>query len=344
MSSGGGRLATLVDVAAHAGVSRATASRVLNGSTRNVGPELRQRVSSAAAELGYVANTAAQSVVRGRSQVIGFLIGSFPDDYFNPIALGVLRAAQRRGEMVTMTSLEDDLHQAVRIVSAFRAQRARLLIVSGSRTVHTEAYERLDAELAAFAHEGGQVVTIGHVDLPFASVRVDDHEVGRLMVQRYLELGYREITIFAGDRELLTSRLRTEGALAALKDAGLDAPLDRVVHSPFTRDGGYIAAGEFVRRGMPTQAILCVADSLALGAMARLRESGVNIGKDIALSGVDDLAALRDVTPSLTTVKLPWEEIGAHALSLGLDEHPGDLPLITRYSGHVIVRETTPRR
>jgi LacI family transcriptional regulator len=314
---------------------------VLNGSTRNVGDDLRTVVEGAARELGYIPNTAAQAIVRGRSQSIGFLVGSIPDDYFNPIAAGVLRAAARRGLMITMASSDDDHDRSAGIIANFRAQRAQLVIVSGSRDVGNERAAKVDEQLAAFAADGGHVVTIGHLELPYDNVQVNDREVGRLMVQRYLELGYRDLTVFAGAEGLPTPQLRTAGVLEALDEAGIALPSDRVIHSPFTRDGGYIAAGEFLRRGIPTRAILCVADSIALGAMSRLRESGVALGTEVAISGVDDLAALRDVTPALTTVKLPWEEVGARAFTLGLD--PTDTgPRTEVLSGHVITRESTP--
>ncbi|EWS82304.1 LacI family transcriptional regulator [Brachybacterium phenoliresistens] len=344
MTSGHSRVATLADVAARAGVSRATASRVLNGSTRVVAEELRGRVLAAAGELGYVANTAAQAIVRGRSGSIGLLVGAIPDDYFNPIAVGVLNAAQRRQVMVTMAVSGDDHSQAAEIIAGFRAQRAKLLILSGSRRSDGEVRgaDPVAEGLAAFSAEGGRVVLIGAHDLPYDCVRVDDHEVGRLMVQRYLELGYRDLTIFAGEQAQGTpGSRRTAGAVAALREAGVELGSDRIIHSPFTRDGGYIAAGEFIRRGRPTRAVLCVADSVALGAMARLRESGIALGTDVAISGVDDLVALRDVTPALTTVKLPWVEVGAKAFELGLDEG-ADAPREIVMHGHVITRESTP--
>jgi LacI family transcriptional regulator len=149
---------TLVDVARRAGVSLATASRVLNGSLRTVGPELRQRVMDAAQELGYVANANAQAVARGASNVVGLTVHDIADPYFSAIAAGVMRVADEHGLVMLLGSTERSPEREVEYVSMLRAQRARALIIAGSRTSDRERVEKLAAEIAAFRSVGGRRV------------------------------------------------------------------------------------------------------------------------------------------------------------------------------------------
>ncbi|NQX12677.1 LacI family DNA-binding transcriptional regulator [Microbacteriaceae bacterium VKM Ac-2855] len=335
--------ATLDDVARAAGVSRATASRALNGSVRNVREELRGKVLAAARDLGYVANFSAQSIARGRSQSIALIVNSITEDYFSPIAVGVFRAAGQGESMITMVSTNESSARAARIASALRGQRPRLVIVAGSRHLTDPDYDRVVEELRSYEEEGGRVIAISQPGLPFDTLSIDNVGVGRLIVKRYLELGYREFTVFAGPEDAATPRDRAAGIVSALAEAGIEINGERVIHSAFTREGGYVAAGEYLRRHGPTEAIIATADAIALGAIARFREAGLQLPGDLAISGVDDLVALRDLTPALTTVRLPWNEVGEVALRLGLGEAAAQ-PRLLSFDGHVVVRESTPRR
>ncbi|WP_432877584.1 LacI family DNA-binding transcriptional regulator [Kribbella sp. CA-245084] len=336
------RSATLDDVARAAGVSRSTASRVMNGSSRVVLEPTRRRVAAAASQLGYIANAAAQATARGRTETIAFLVNAVSDDYFSPIAVGVFRAAERVDALVTFASFNDNPAQATRIVSTLRGQRPQAIIIAGSRTVSNRDFDRLVAELEAFEREGGRVVTISQEGLPFDTVAIDNVAGGRQIARRAMELGYRRFAIFAGPRDALTARDRTHGMSAELAEHQLAPSAEWIFHSDFGRDGGYAAAGEYLRRSSGTDCILASSDAIAIGAMARFREAGVPIPEAVAISGFDDLAMLRDVHPALTTLHLPWDEVGEAALTLAT--RPKASRQLIVLSGYPVVRESTPAR
>src|SRR4051794_22136431 len=150
----------LADVAARAGVSLATASRVLNGSERSVGEPLRSRVVLAATELGYTPNTHAQAIARGSSNVLGLVVHDVADPYFSAIADGVMRQAEQAGLVVILTVTRRDPERELEHVSMLRAQRARAVILAGSRTVNAEQTRRLVKELDAFGAAGGSAACI----------------------------------------------------------------------------------------------------------------------------------------------------------------------------------------
>ncbi|HEY4421923.1 MAG TPA: LacI family DNA-binding transcriptional regulator, partial [Pseudonocardia sp.] len=124
---------TLLDVARAAGVSLATASRALNGSTRRVRPDLRERVLEAAEALQYSANAQAQAMARGRTNLVGLVIGDVGDPYFSSIAAGAIRAAEGHQLVVTMACTFGREEREIDYVAALRSQRARAVIVVGSR-------------------------------------------------------------------------------------------------------------------------------------------------------------------------------------------------------------------
>ncbi|GAB3462005.1 LacI family DNA-binding transcriptional regulator [Streptomonospora sediminis] len=337
---------TLEDVARRAGVSPATASRALNGSARKVRDEYRTRVHAAAVELGYTANTAAQAVARGRGEHLALLVNGINDDYFSPVAAGVLKAAEAADRMVTMVSSRNSAQQAAQIVSALRSQRPRAIILAGGRSVTSTVWERrLVEELAAFQAEGGRVVAISEEGMPFDTIALDNVAAGRDLAAAAAGLGYREVVVLGGPADARTAYDRVQGYLAGLAECGIEVPPSRVIHCGFDRDGGYSAAGECLRRRMGMELVLAISDTVAVGAIARFREAGMALPGDVAVAGIDDVTVLRDVTPALTTVRLPWPEAGRAALDLALRDTgtgTGTEPRRVRMSGHVVLRESTP--
>ena len=181
--------ATLHDVAREAGVSLATASRVLNGSARKVAESYRERVEEAAKRLGYTANLSAQATARGTSAIIALLVADIADPYFGQLAAGVARGADEAGLVVTIAITERDAEREARLVRALRGQRPQGLILaaSGPRTRTATACR---AELDAFAAMGGRVVALGPGGGDVRSVAVDNTGGARALGAALTELGY----------------------------------------------------------------------------------------------------------------------------------------------------------
>src|SRR5690606_5948009 len=133
-----GASVTLLDVAKAAGVSLATASRALNGSTRRVRPDLQERVLAAAEALHYSANAQAQAMARGRTNIVGLVLSDVADPYFSSIAAGAIRAAEEEHLVVTMTCTFGREERELDYLAALRGQRARAVIIVGSRVQNRE--------------------------------------------------------------------------------------------------------------------------------------------------------------------------------------------------------------
>ena len=353
---------TLADVARWAGVSLATASRALHGGAgRTVGPELRARVRAAAAELNYSPNANARAIVSGTTATVGLIVHDIADPSAAAVASGVMAAAADRDLIVTIASTLSDPFTEIRHVEALRRQRAKAVILAGSRFTDTESADRLAEELLGFSVGGGHVAVIGRHTLQLNTVVVDNAGGAARLAGALVALGYRRCAVLAGPESLVTSEDRVAGFRRGLLDAGIDLPGENVIETQFTRDGGYVAMTELLDREFDVNVVFAVNDVMAVGAAAALRDQGYRVPQDMAVAGFDDIPTLRDVRPALTTVRLPLVEMGRRALELALDRPvPGPrrgaiaggagaddeepAPVIITVRGEVVVRESTPPR
>ena len=264
--------ATLHDVAREAGVSLATASRVLNGSARKVAESYRERVEEAAARLGYTANLSAQATARGTSAIIALLVADIADPYFGQLAAGVARGADEAGLVVTIAITERDAEREARLVRALRGQRPQGLILAASRT-EDEDGDGVRAELDAFAAMGGRVVALGPGGGDVRSVAVDNIGGARALGAALTGLGYRDAIILGARRGVRTS----DDRIAGFTDGFLsgDGQVLHTLRGGFTREAGYSLMTEALKRGVePGTVVFGVSDVVAIGALSAIRDAG----------------------------------------------------------------------
>lgn len=312
---------TLQDVADRAGVSLATASRVVNDGPRRVAPHLADRVRKAVAELGYTTNLQARAVATGRSTMIGVVVHDIADPYFSSIVAGLIVVAEARGQLMCMSSTAATETAEREYVALMRAQRARAVILIGSRSDDAAAREALRAEVAAFTRSGGRAVCVGQDLLGMDTILPENAAGAEALARAMVALGHRRFAVLAGPRGLLTARDRLDGFRAGLVAWSVRLDPAQVIHGPFTRDGGYEAMSAVLAAGEPLpDCVFAVTDVMALGALARLRAGGYQVPADIALAGFDDIPTLCDAYPPLTTVRLPLKRMGEMAVRLALSD------------------------
>ena len=333
--------ATLHDVAREAGVSLATASRSLNGSTRKVNDEYRKRVLEAAARLDYSPNLSAQAVARGTTTTVALLVADIADPYFSSIAAGVVAEADTERLIVTMAATQRDPERELDLVRTLRGQRPRVMILAGSRPTIDTTEGALGEELRAYERSGGVVVLISRNELDLRTVLVDNRRGGEALARELVGIGYRRFAIITGGEGLRTSADRVDGFRDGLVAAGGIVNDDDILPAAFTRDGGYAGMQQLLGRGADgVELVFAANDVMAVGALSAIRDAGLTPGADVAVAGFDDIPTVRDVTPALTTVRVPLEEIGRRALRLAL----GDTDAAAGAVGtEVVLRESTPR-
>lgn len=340
---------TLSDVAREAGVSLATASRAINGSAnRTVRADLRDRVLAAAERLRYSPDANAQAMARGRTSSLGLIVHDIADPYFSSIAAGVTQAAESADLAVTLASTQHDPAREPRFVEVLRRQRARAIIVAGGRREDESANTAMRDALADFRRSGGTVALIGQPLLDVDTVVIANHSSSGALARALHARGYRRFAVLTGPPDHLTARERLDGFTETLAELGCPVPDDALVPSEFTRDGGFEAMGRLLASPLMgtderPECVFAVNDVMAVGAIAAARAAGVRVPEDVAVAGFDDIVTLRDVTPALTTVRVPLVEIGVAATELALSE-PADEPRLVRVDGSVVLRESTPVR
>ena len=334
---------TLQDVAMRAGVSQATASRVLNGSSRIPGEGVADRVRAAARELGYVPNAQAQALARASTGLLGLIVHDIADPYFSSIARGVQAAARTARKQVLLASTERDYDIERESVSTFIAHRADAIVLAGSRqSGHLD--RDLETEFGRYQDNGGRVVVIGQ-PLAFGSaVEPENHCASGELANALVAAGHTQFAIIGGPGSIRTAVDRGNGFVEALGRCGLTPLVE--VSGDFTRDGGYSAARRLAAAlqlepdaGGPPTCVFAGTDVMAIGAIAAWRELGLQVPRDVCIAGFDDIPTLRDHTPSLSTVALPLEQIGARAIELALCSDIDGLR--ERVAGQVVLRDST---
>lgn len=336
-----GPFVKLEDVAQHAGVSLATASRVLNGGAHRGRQDLRERVLVSAAALGYVPNPHARALASATSDTIGLVVQDVRDPYFAVVAGGAIEVANEHGLLVTIVCTYRDPQQETKYVAMLRAQRVRAIILAGSAYEAVGSTRAMAQELDAYCKAGGAVVSITRHRLPGDTVLVENRSAAQEVARRLVDLGHREFAVLAGPQRLTTSRDRLAGFKAGLAENGIALPAEHVVYGDFDRDGGYDAANRLLRMPRRPTCILAANDAMALGALAALREAGVSVPDDVSLTGFGDIPAALDSVPPLSTVHLPLDDLGAEAMRLALRSDRSDGPRKVTVAGEVVLRQST---
>jgi LacI family transcriptional regulator len=335
---------TLADVARRAGVSPATASRVINGSPKPVDDALRRRVRRAVEELRYIPNAQARMLAGAGRGAIGVIVHDVSDPYFAEITRGLQRVATERGTLLVICNSYRDPVREREYVELLSAQRVSAIVLAGSGYHDARATRELNASLQLYQDGGGRVAVIGRHELTGDAVQPANVEGARLAGEYVFGLGHSAVGVIAGPRELTTTTDRLSGHRQAVRAAGRTLPTRRIVHGDFTRDGGAAAAARLLDADPGLTAIMAQNDSMAIGALAVARRRGLTVPDDLTVVGFDDMPIAQDVTPALTTVRLPLIDMGVRALTLALGSHPPGRRLTETAPAELIVRDSSGQR
>jgi LacI family transcriptional regulator len=306
-------LATITQVARHAGVGVATVSRVLNGSPA-VREQTRQRVLAAIAELGYAPNPAARALSTGRTLSVGVVAPFFTRPSVIERLRGISHVLAGSGYRMVLFDVERPGQDS----ESFRT------LPGGLDGLLSISLCPPDADLDRFAAAEMPVVLVDYPHAHLPSVHTDDVAGGRLATEHLLELGHERIA-FLGDFEhnyhgFTSSAMRRVGYQEALSAAGLEVEPELVRRASHGREPAADLTRELLDLDDPPTAIFAASDTQAIGVLAAADELGVGVPDDLAVVGYDDIEIARYA--GLTTIAQPLEEsgaIGAHLLLAALD-------------------------
>jgi LacI family repressor for deo operon, udp, cdd, tsx, nupC, and nupG len=329
------RKPTIRDVAAVAGVSHGTVSRVINGG-RWVSPAARRAVDDAIRATGYTTNHAARSLATGRSGSLAFLLTEsqhllFSDPIFALLLRGATEALAER-EMTLVLLIADSPQAQAGVERYVRAGHVDgVLLVSSHES---------DALLSSLVTAGVPTVCTGiprGEGTSFPHVSIDETESARVMTQHLIDRGHRRIALIAGPEHTPGGNLRRDGYRAALGDR-FDPTL--VEHDAYESDAGAAAMARLLERAPDIDAVFAASDVMAVGAIQALRRAGRRVPEDVAVAGFDDSGLAERHDPPLTTMRQPWQEISSTMVDMLLDVVAGVPRASVVLPTTLIVRET----
>jgi LacI family transcriptional regulator len=300
-------MVTIKDVAREANVSVATVSRVINGSGP-VSAETQHRIREVAGRLRYVPHGGARSLITSKTDTLGVLLPDLYGEFFSEVIRGMDDTAQRNGFHLIISRSHATKHG---IETAMRAMRGR---VDGVVAMSPD----LDAESLLNIPTTLPVVLLCSVSRGNGvdSLTIDNCRGAKAMVKHILSLGHKRIAIIKGAPRNYDAAERLRGYRLALKEAGLKSDRSLELEGGFTEAGGYAAALEILELDPRPTAIFAANDSMAIGALSALRESGVRVPDDIAVAGFDDIPLARYMDPPLSSVRVPICDLGSRAVEI----------------------------
>jgi DNA-binding LacI/PurR family transcriptional regulator len=327
---------TILDVAAHAGVSRGTVSRVLQGG-RNVSPASREAVHAAIRKLGYVVNRAARSLVTQRAGSVAFLLSETQDRFFeDPSFTTLLRGCT--------TALGRHDIPLILITAGTEAERRRIAPFLSAHHV--------DGVLLISSHRGNPMIDhLRRADLPFVCcgkpldareavsyVSADDREGAKTMVRHLLESGRRRIATITGPQDTPGGLERLQGYRETLAESDIAYDQRLVVVGDFSRASGEACMQRLLTGAPDIDAVFVASDLMADGALAAIERAGLRVPEDIAVGGFDDSPVAAAAHPPLTTIRQPWDRISEMMVRQLLAQIDGEGPATVILPTELVVR------
>jgi LacI family transcriptional regulator len=292
---------TIRDVAARAGVSVATVSRVFNrkGPIRE---DTIRRVMDVAGEMQYVPHAGARSLSTRSTRTIGVVLPDLHGEFFSEVIRGIDLAARQNGYHLLLSGSHSDREEMREVVQAVRGLVDGLIVMSPDLE---------PSALLADLPTGIDVVMLNSRVDGRASITVDNSGGARDVVRHLRENGHRHIAFIAGPPHNADAEQRRRGFRIETRANGIETV---ELRGNFTETSGHEAGCEILALHPRPTAVFAANDSMAIGALSAFREAGIRVPEDIALVGFDDIPIARFLTPPLTTVRVEIAELGRRAV------------------------------
>lgn len=314
------RYVSIKEVAAAAGVSFQTASKVLNGGSVRVSADTEARIVAAARRLGYRPNTLARSLVRQRTSTLGMVATDVTDVAISQVCVAAEQAARRRGHAVLVGHLDGGGSDGPDIVRMLIERRVDGVIAAAPQLEES-------TEVAGLLRAYAPTVSLHSVPGGGVPVVGSNHrDTGRLATGHLIGLGHRVIGTVTGPLRRRVVRSRLHGYEDALRDAGVEPDEDLVVEADWTAGRAAEATRLLLSRAPGLTAIFAHNDTMAIGVLSALSEAGRRVPDDVAVVGCDDVPFAAYLLPALTTVRVPLAETGERVVDLLLRGIGGEEP------------------
>ncbi|BDD12145.1 LacI family transcriptional regulator (plasmid) [Fulvitalea axinellae] len=308
------RPVTIKDIAKMLGISKSTVSRAIRGS-EEINPETKKRIMDLVEELDYQPNAFARSLLKHRSNTIGVVIPAIENSFFANLISGVQHVAHSKGYNVMICQTNDSFDREVSDIRTLCRHQVDGIILSLSS--ETKSFDHLqsviDKDIAFVMADR----TTHKIEAP--RILVNDRDGAYNATKHLIENGYRNIIHLAGPESLEIANLRAQGFSDAMEEAGSTDIDSKIFRCPFREEKARELTLELLKDGVKFDAVFAASDKIAVGAMMAIKEAGLYIPDDVALVGFTDLPMAKLLTPSLTTIQQPAQEMGRKAAELLLE-------------------------
>ncbi|MCL9773623.1 substrate-binding domain-containing protein [Vibrio methylphosphonaticus] len=307
-------MASMKDIARHAGVSTSTVSHVIN-KTRFVSEEISERVNRVAKELNYAPSALARSLKMNRTRTIGMLVTTSTNPFFGEVVKGVERSCYQENYNLILCNTEGDSERMRASIDTLMQKRVDGLILMCSTVEgeHIDIFQQYPTI---------PVVVMDWGPIHFESDKIQDNSFfgGYLATKHLIESGHQEIGCITGPLNRQQAQMRYDGYKKALEEAELELNPDWVIEADFECEGGAQALNALVERGrLPTALFVCN-DMMAMGVINVADRRNIQIPDELSIIGYDDIHIAKYMTPSLTTIHQPKYRLGKAAVETLLDK------------------------
>jgi LacI family transcriptional regulator len=301
------RRPTIIDVAKLAGVSKATAARVVNGDASLVKQETRQRVLQAVEQLGYERNAVASSLRTNQTNMVMLAIPDITNPFWPEVARGVQDGLEQAGYAAVTVNSDWNEDREQHFLTLIRRNRFDGLIINPAMVTSSEL-KKLRIPVIVLGSE--------HHYPDFDTVRSATESGVAESLDYLLQLGHRRIGLCAGYSRHVSERTRYHSYITFHARYALPLDQNLIIETAFTEQAGYQAMEQFLRLTQPPTAVFAANDILAIGALKAARAHNYTVPDQVSIMGMDDIYAAAMTTPRLTTVAKPKYEIGLHAAQM----------------------------
>ncbi|MFP2240611.1 ribose operon transcriptional repressor RbsR [Pseudescherichia vulneris] len=327
-------MATMKDVARQAGVSTSTVSHVIN-KDRFVSDTITEKVNAAIKSLNYAPSALARSLKLNQTHTIGMLITASTNPFYSELVRGVERSCFERGYSLVLCNTEGDEQRMNSNLETLMQKR-----VDGLLLLCTETHQPSQEIMQRYP----SIPTVMMDWAPFdgdSDLIQDNSLLGGDMATQYLiDKGYTRIACIAGPLDKTPARLRLEGYQSAMQRSGLPLHDEYLITSDFEFGGGLTAMQSLLALAEPPQAVFVGNDAMAVGVYQALYQAGLSVPRDMAVVGYDDIELAAFMTPPLTTIHQPKDELGELAIDVLIHRmaQPGQKQQRVQLTPELVVR------
>lgn len=336
---------TIKDIAKICGVGVSTVSRAINNHP-DINPETKEKIMNTIKEYGYVPNNSARNLKRVDAKAIAVLVKGISNPFFSNMIKVIEKECKKKHYSMELSHIETDEDEVDAALKVVKEKRLRGIIFLGGLFSHSD--EKLRKLNVPFVFSTAGSIPENISKNQYSNIGVDDRKESARMVDYLISLGHQKIAMVVAEAEEESiGKLRLEGYFESLQAHNIEInpklvfqTRDDIGH--FSMENGYLTTKKLIESGEEFTAVYAVADALAIGAIRALFEAGLRVPEDVSVAGYDGIDVSGYISPSLTTLRQPVEEMAKDTVKLLFDIIAGkkDHQHIT-YDGELLVREST---